>query len=103
MDRMKALYDVIISRKQADADTSYTASLFAKGVDRISQKLGEEAFETVIAALHKDKRAVVAESADLLYHLLVLWAQLEVSPDEVMTELNRRGGISGIQEKLSRK
>ncbi|MBL0318986.1 MAG: phosphoribosyl-ATP diphosphatase [Alphaproteobacteria bacterium] len=103
MDQLTSLYEVIASRKGGDASSSYTASLFAKGMDRITQKCGEEAFETVIAALHKNSQAVVAESADLLYHLLVLWAELNIHPDEVMAELSRREGVSGIAEKQSRK
>ncbi len=102
MSELKKLYDVILSRKGGDASSSYTASLFAKGMERITQKCGEEAFETVIAALTKDNKAVVAESADLLYHLLVLWAQLNIHPDDVLAELSRREGTSGIAEKQSR-
>ncbi len=97
------LFAVIESRKGADPDTSYTAKLFAKGRKKIAQKVGEEAVETALAAVSETPAAVAAESADLLYHLLVLWAETDVSPDEVWAELNRRAGVSGIEEKNSRK
>ena len=97
------LFAVIESRKGADPDTSYTAKLFAKGRKKIAQKVGEEAVETALAAVSETPAAVAAESADLLYHLLVLWAETGVSPDDVWAELNRRSGVSGIEEKNSRK
>ena len=97
------LFAVIASRKGADPETSYTAKLFAKGRKKIAQKLGEEAVETVIAALAESPEAVVGESADLLYHLLVLWAECGVEPKLVWAELARRAGTSGIAEKKSRK
>ncbi|NFV81603.1 phosphoribosyl-ATP diphosphatase [Magnetospirillum aberrantis] len=97
------LFAVIESRKGADPDTSYTAKLFAKGRKKIAQKVGEEAVETALAAMSETPAAVAAESADLLYHLLVLWAETGVSPDDVWAELNRRSGVSGIEEKNSRK
>ena len=96
------LYDVIASRKGGDADASYTAKLFAKGTDKIAQKLGEEAVETVIAAVTKDRDGTVGESADLLYHLLVLWADADIRPEDVLAELERREGTSGIAEKAAR-
>ncbi|MGE5504298.1 MAG: phosphoribosyl-ATP diphosphatase [Actinomycetota bacterium] len=96
------LYAVIAGRKGADPETSYTAKLFAKGRGKIAQKLGEEAIETVVAAVSQGKPEVVAESADLLYHLLVLWADCGVDPAEVWAELARRQGVSGIDEKNSR-
>ena len=96
------LYAVIASRKGADPETSYTAKLFAKGRRKIAQKVGEEAVETVIAALAQDKGAVVSESADLLYHLLALWADRGVTPADVWAELARRSGTSGIAEKNAR-
>ena len=97
------LYAVIASRKGADADSSYTAKLFARGTPKIAQKVGEEAVETVIAALAQDRAAVTAESADLLYHLMVLWADKGVAPEDVWAELARREGVSGLTEKASRK
>ena len=97
------LFAVIESRKGADPDTSYTAKLFAKGRKKIAQKVGEEAVETALAAVSETPAAVAAESADLLYHLLVLWAETGVAPEDVWAELNRRAGVSGIDEKNSRK
>lgn len=97
------LFDTIASRKGGDASESYTAKLFARGTDKIAQKLGEEAVETVIAAVGKDRDGTIGESADLIYHLLVLWADAGIRPDDVLAELERREGTSGIAEKASRK
>ena len=99
---LDALYAVIAARRGADPDTSYTAKLFARGRKKIAQKVGEEAVETVIAALAEAPDKVVGESADLLYHLLVLWADCGVSPDHVWQELERRQGTSGLDEKKAR-
>ncbi len=99
---LERLFAVIASRRGADADASYTASLFAKGREEIAKKLGEEAVETVIAGAVGDRGATVHESADLLYHLLVLWAEAGIAPDDVWAELARREGTSGIEEKKSR-
>jgi phosphoribosyl-ATP pyrophosphohydrolase len=99
---LEHLYQVILSRRGADPAQSNTARLFAKGKKKIAQKLGEEAVETVIEGVKGDKDGVVAESADLLYHLLVLWAALDVKPDEVWDALRAREGISGIAEKAAR-
>ena len=101
-DIVDCLYGVIAGRKGADPSSSYVASLYDKGLLKIAEKLGEEAVETVIAAIGKDKAATVAESADLLFHLMVLWAELGITPDEVRAELARREGVSGIDEKNSR-
>jgi phosphoribosyl-ATP pyrophosphohydrolase len=97
-----ALFAVIQARKGADPETSYTAKLFAKGRKKIAQKVGEEAVETALAAVSEPPAAVASESADLLYHLLVLWAETGVKPEDVWAELNRRSGVSGIEEKNSR-
>lgn len=97
------LFAVIQGRKGADPETSYTAKLFAKGRKKIAQKVGEEAVETALAAMAEGPAGVTSESADLLYHLLVLWAEMGVSPDDVWAELNKRSGVSGIDEKNSRK
>ena len=97
------LYATVAGRKGSDPEKSYTAKLFAKGRKKIAQKLGEEAVETVIAALVESPENVVGESADLLYHLSVLWAEVGVTPEQVWTELAKRQGISGIDEKNSRK
>ncbi|OIR00801.1 phosphoribosyl-ATP pyrophosphatase [mine drainage metagenome] len=97
------LYQTIVGRKGADPDKSYTAKLFTRGLPKISQKVGEEAVETVIAALAQSPAEVASESADLFYHLLVLWAEVGVTPAQVWAELAKRQGMSGIDEKKSRK
>ena len=97
------LYAVIDSRKGADPETSYTARLFARGRQQIAKKLGEEAVEALIEGIRGDKPKLVGESADMLYHLLTLWASLGVKPRTVWAELARREGLSGIAEKASRK
>ena len=97
------LFDVVASRKGADPSTSYTAQLYGKGTRKIAQKLGEEAVEAVIAAVAGDREETVKESADLLYHLLVAWADAGITPADVYGELARRQGLSGIEEKASRK
>ncbi len=99
---LERLYAVIESRKGADEASSYTAKLFAGGAAEISRKVGEEAVETITAALSEGDDKVVAESADLLYHLLVLWADKGIKPADIWAELARREGVSGIEEKKSR-
>jgi phosphoribosyl-ATP pyrophosphohydrolase len=101
-DTLDRLYRVIESRRGASPETSHTAKLFSKGTDKIAQKLGEEAVETVIEAIRGKPKKLIAESADLLYHLLVLWADRGVMPAEVWAELRRREGLSGINEKNGR-
>jgi phosphoribosyl-ATP pyrophosphohydrolase len=96
------LFATIESRKGADPTTSYTARLMARGQEKLAQKLGEEATEAVIEAIKGDARKLVLESADLLYHLLALWATIGVKPDDVWSELARREGVSGIEEKAKR-
>ena len=96
------LYKVIQRRKKANPEISRTARLFKQGRGKIAQKTGEEAVEVIVAALHETPRKVVAESADLLYHLLVLWAERGVRPRDVFKELSARVGVSGIEEKKSR-
>ena len=96
------LFAVIESRRGGDADASYTARLFDEGSGKIAQKLGEEAIETVIAAVGGDRQEVVDESADLLLHLLMVWADAGVAPEEVLAELERRFGTSGLDEKAAR-
>jgi phosphoribosyl-ATP pyrophosphohydrolase len=95
------LFVTVAARRGGDPALSYTAKLFAEGLPRIAQKLGEEAVETVIAAV-KGGPGLVGESADLLYHLLVLWAEAGVAPAEVWQALEARMGVSGIAEKESR-
>lgn len=99
---LERLFDTISDRKTADPTTSYTAKLFSRGRARIAQKVGEEAVETVIAAATNDTAHIVSESADLLYHLLVLWADADIRPEQVWQTLEAREGISGIVEKNSR-
>lgn len=99
---LERLFSVIEGRKGADPATSYTAKLIAEGKPKIAKKLGEEATETVIAATAGTPAEVARESADLLYHLLVLWAAAGVKPAEVWAELARREGTSGLAEKAAR-
>lgn len=99
---LERLFAVIASRQGADPATSYTAKLFARGRPKIAQKLGEEAVETVIEAMRGDPAAIALESADLLYHLLVLWADAGVAPESVWAVLAAREGIGGLAEKASR-
>ena len=101
-DTLAKLYATILSKRDAKETDSYTASLFAGGTEKIAKKLGEEAVETIIAAMQKSPDAVVKESADLLFHLLTLWAALGVTPEQIMAELIRREGTSGIAEKAAR-
>lgn len=96
------LFATVSARRGADPATSYTAKLLSRGRAKIAQKLGEEAVETVIAAARGERAALVAETADLLYHLLVLWADAGITPEEVWEELRRREGVSGIAEKAAR-
>ena len=96
------LYQVIDSRRSADPAVSHTARLFQKGTRKIAQKVGEEAVETVIEAVRGKRERLISESADLMYHLLVLWADARINPSEVWEELARREGISGIEEKKAR-
>jgi len=101
-DILQALYQVILERKANPSDSSYTASLMQKGIDKILKKLGEEATELVIAGKGGEREETVYEAADLLYHTLVLLAYRDIPLDDVLTELRRRFGISGIEEKASR-
>jgi phosphoribosyl-ATP pyrophosphohydrolase len=100
---LRRLSEVIAARKQGDPSASYVASLFAKGEDAILKKLAEEAAETVLAAKGGDKLHIVRETADLWFHSLVLLAWHGLAPEDVLAELRRREGISGIDEKKSRK
>lgn len=101
-DVLGRLYAAIEARRGADPEESYTARLFERGPEKIAQKLGEEAVETVIAAAAGKRAEVIAESADLLYHLLVAWAEAGVAPEDVWAELESREGVSGIAEKRAR-
>lgn len=99
---LDAIYQVILARKSSPADTSYTASLMQKGIDKILKKLGEEATEVVIAAKGGVREEIVYEVADLFFHTLVLLGHQDIPLEEVNTELRRRFGTSGIEEKASR-
>ena len=101
-DALEKLFRTIEARKGADPKSSYTAKLLAGGTQAITAKVTEEAGEVVRAAKGEGKARLIAESGDLLYHLLVLWADGNVSPDEVWAELAHREGTSGIDEKNSR-
>jgi phosphoribosyl-ATP pyrophosphohydrolase len=97
------LFSRIEASRGGDPAKSYTAKLFSRGRAKIAQKLGEEAVEAVIELLREDKPALIAESADLVYHLLVAWSEAGIKPEEVWAELARREGISGLAEKAARK
>lgn len=100
---LRRLADTIAARKQGDPSASYVASLFAKGQDAILKKVAEEAAETVLASKGGDKLHLVRETADLWFHSLVLLAWHGLAPEDVLAELQRREGVSGIDEKKSRK
>ncbi|SKA75970.1 phosphoribosyl-ATP pyrophosphatase [Thiothrix eikelboomii] len=93
---------VLEERKQAPPESSYVAKLYSQGLDTILKKIGEEATETVIAAKDGDKEQIVYELADLWFHSLVLLAQQNLQPQDVLNELGRRFGLSGLAEKASR-
>tara|TARA_B100001250_G_scaffold370376_1_gene354497 strand:+ start:167 stop:496 length:330 start_codon:yes stop_codon:yes gene_type:complete len=99
---MNSLYDTIKSRKGKNTDNSYTAQLFDKGLQHIVQKIGEESTEVVLAAVCETPEKVISESADLLYHLMVLWAEQNINPYSVFEELERRTKFSGVEEKKLR-
>jgi phosphoribosyl-ATP pyrophosphohydrolase len=96
------LYAVVDARKGADLQSSYTAKLLDEGPKKIGQKVGEEAVEAVIEGVSENRDGLISESADLLYHLLVLWSAIGVKPEDVWAELARREGLSGIEEKARR-
>lgn len=99
---LQQLSAILESRKDADPDSSYVAGLYAKGLDAILKKVGEEATETVLAAKNGDSRQLVHETADLWFHTLVMLAYQGLGPAAVLQELERRFGISGIEEKAAR-
>jgi len=99
---IEELLTIVTSRKGADPSTSYTARLLHKGVHQCAKKFGEEAVETVIAAVEGDREAIRSEVADVLYHLAVLLAATDVDLEDVYAELGRREGVSGIAEKAAR-
>ncbi len=97
-----AVYNVIQDRKANPGEKSYTASLFAKGIDKILGKIGEEAAEVIIAGKGGKREEIIYETADLFFHVLVLLGFSDIKPDEIYGELRRRFGVSGIEEKESR-
>jgi len=99
---LNELAAILETRKSESADTSYVASLYAKP-DKMLEKIGEEAVETIIAAKNDDKKEIIYETADLWFHTMVMLAQKGLSPDDVLNELARRFGVSGHDEKASRK
>ena len=101
-DILERLADVVESRKGGDPDMSYVSRLFARGPDAILKKVGEEATETVMAGKDGDRLRIVGETADLWFHCLIMLAQFGLRPYDVLAELHRREGISGIDEKAAR-
>ncbi|MDO9065277.1 MAG: phosphoribosyl-ATP diphosphatase [Sulfuricella sp.] len=101
-DILGRLADTLETRKQADPASSYVARLYAKGLDAILKKIGEEATETVVAAKNGDRQQIVYETADLWFHCMVMLASQGVRPEEVLDELARREGLSGLAEKAAR-
>lgn len=101
-DVLNRLAELLDQRKSADATTSYVAKLYAKGLDSILKKIGEEATETIIAAKDGQRDAIVYETADLWFHTLVMLAHQNIQPQEILDELARREGLSGIEEKNAR-
>ena len=101
-DVLGELSETLESRKNTAPDSSYVASLYDKGLDEILKKIGEEATEVVIAAKSGEKTAIIHETADLWFHTLVMLAQQGLSPDDILSELARRFGLSGLEEKASR-
>ena len=101
-DSLKRLEATIAERRGADPSTSYVAKLHARGVPVIARKLGEEAVEAVVAALAEDNAELVGEAADVLFHLMVLLSARDIAFSDVLAELDRREGVSGLDEKASR-
>ncbi len=101
-DILQAVYQVILDRKAQPAESSYTSSLMQKGIDKILKKVGEEATEVVIAAKGGKRDEIVYETADLFFHLLVMLGFHDIPPEDVYSELRRRFGTSGIEEKAAR-
>ena len=99
---IERLYNTLLEKKHADPANSYVASLYHKGVNAIVKKIGEETTEVIIAAKENHDSALIYEISDLLFHCLVLLASRDLSPEEVIQELKRREGVSGIKEKAAR-
>jgi len=101
-DILKKLSEILEARKGADPQSSYVAGLYAKGLDAILKKIGEEATETVLAAKSGERDKIIHETADLWFHVLIMLAQTGVKPDDILAELERRFGTSGLDEKAAR-
>ncbi len=101
-DILEAVYQVILERKANLGEKSYTASLYAKGLDKVLGKIGEEATELAVAGKGGERAEVVYETADLFFHVLVLLGHYEIAPEEIYAELRRRFGLSGLEEKAQR-
>ena len=101
-DTLEKLAAVLEQRKQSDPDSSYVAKLYSKGLDAILKKIGEEATETVMAAKDGEKDKIIYEIADLWFHTMVLLSQQGLAPQDVLNELERRFGLSGLEEKANR-
>ncbi|MDT8440220.1 MAG: phosphoribosyl-ATP diphosphatase [Desulfuromonadales bacterium] len=99
---LDAIYRIVLERKQSPAETSYVASLYAKGLDKVLGKIGEEATEVAVAGKGGNTTEVVSEMADLWFHCLVLLGYYELPPRTIFAELERRFGISGLEEKAAR-
>ena len=99
-DAVRRLYDAVVARRGQDPASSRTAKLLSAGRSKIAQKVGEEAVEVAIDAARGDRKGVVGESADLLYHLVVLWVELGIAPQDIWDEMARRERAQGIAEKL---
>ncbi len=102
MSALERLAAVVASRQGADPESSWTARLLARGPDKCAEKFGEEAVEAIIAAVKGDRTALIGEAADVVYHLLVMLAARGVALEDVLAELARREGISGLDEKAAR-
>ena len=103
MSALERLAATIEARKSADPESSWTAKLLAKGPEKAAEKFGEEAVEAIIEAIKGDRARLTSEAADVLYHLMVMLAARDVSLDDVLGELERREGVSGLEEKAARK
>jgi phosphoribosyl-ATP pyrophosphohydrolase len=101
-DTLNKLYKTLQDRKKADPKKSYVAKLYKEGAEKIGRKITEEASEVLIAGIKETNKRIVSESADLVFHLMVLLAKKNIKPDEVMKELEKRMGISGLDEKAAR-
>ena len=102
MSALERLSETILARRSADPESSWTAKLLAKGPEKCAEKFGEEAIEAIIEAVKGDRAKLTSEAADVVYHLLVMLASRDVSLQDVLAELERREGVSGIAEKAAR-